>query len=183
MIYFLVYIEFFKIGLFAVGGGLATIPFLYELAARSGWFPAEKIPEMLALSQLIPGALGINMGSEAGFSAAGAAGAVIAPLGMISPQIAVILIVYKVLDTYKQSRITHTVFLGLKPAACGLLAAAGFLVCRSQFFYVAASSIAEAVRLRECILFLIIVSAIFIFKKHPAVYIAAAAAAGIVLKL
>ncbi|MDR0539742.1 MAG: chromate transporter [Spirochaetaceae bacterium] len=182
MIKFLIYIEFFKTGLFAVGGGLATLPFLYDIAERRGWFAAEQIPDLLAVAQLIPGAIGINLGAYAA-AFAHPAGLVLAPLGMATPQIITILLVSKILGKYKESCTAQAVFAGLKPAACGLLAAAGFLVCRKALFNIDARSVLQFFRPRECAIFIIILAAVMTLKKHPAFYIALAAAAGIALKL
>ncbi|MDR0551011.1 MAG: chromate transporter [Spirochaetaceae bacterium] len=182
MIYLLIYIEFFKTGLFAVGGGLATLPFLYEMAVRRAWFPPERLGDLLAVAQLLPGAIGINLGAYAA-SFASPAGPVFAPLGLITPQIITILLVSKALDKYKDSPVTDAVFAALKPAACGLLAAAGFLVCRGALFNMEAAGLLAAVRMRECAIFVVILAAVVLLKKHPALYIGLAALTGIALKL
>ena len=69
--------EFFKTGLFAVGGGLATLPFLYEMGEKTGWFAAEDVLNLLAVSESTPGAIGINMSTYVGFLTAGVPGAII----------------------------------------------------------------------------------------------------------
>lgn len=59
--------EFCKTGLFAVGGGLATLPFLYEMAEKTGWFTNQDILNLVAISESTPGAIGINMSTYVGF--------------------------------------------------------------------------------------------------------------------
>lgn len=72
--------EFFKIGLFSVGGGLATLPFLYRLADKYPWFSAKQIPDMIAVSESTPGPLGINMATYTAFSTAALSEALRRPL-------------------------------------------------------------------------------------------------------
>ena len=74
MTYLILFLEFFKIGLFAVGGGLATLPFLSELAGKYPWFDESMLGNMIAVSQSTPGPIGINMATYAGFNAGGVLG-------------------------------------------------------------------------------------------------------------
>ena len=94
----ILFLEFFKIGLFSVGGGLATLPFLYDLADKYPWLSASQIPDMIAISESTPGPLGVNMATYAGFHCAGPLGSVIATAGLVTPSVIVIIIVYKFLD-------------------------------------------------------------------------------------
>ncbi|MDR2602518.1 MAG: chromate transporter [Spirochaetaceae bacterium] len=184
VIYAVLYFEFFKIGLFAIGGGLAAIPFLYEAASRYSWISAEKIPEMLAVAQIFPGAIGVNLCSYAA-SYAAPLGVIMAPLGLISPQIAVIALISKALDKYQKTNLLQAVFTAVKPAAAGLLAAAAFFLCRGALLNPAryGAALSEIFKIKECIVFLVILFLIFTLKKHPALYIALGAACGIALKL
>jgi chromate transporter len=183
MILLLLFGEFFKIGLFSVGGGLATLPFLYRLADRYDWLSYETIADMIAISESTPGAIGVNMATYAGFQAAGIPGAVIATLGLVSPSVAVILIVARILTAFKESPLVAAVFGGLRPAAAGLIAAAGFGVIRLSLYNGAAPAWYGLVRWREGILFLLLFLLIYRFKKHPVLYIAAAGIAGLALGL
>ncbi|MDR3160477.1 MAG: chromate transporter, partial [Spirochaetaceae bacterium] len=181
MILLLLFGEFFKIGLFSVGGGLATLPFLYRLADRYDWLTYETIADMVAISESTPGAIGVNMATYAGFQAAGITGAVIATLGLVAPSIVVILIVARILTAFKESPLVAAAFGGLRPAATGLIAAAGFGVIRLSLYNGAAAAWYGLVRWREGLLFLLLFLLIYRFKKHPVIYIAAAGAAGLVL--
>ena len=84
--------EFFKTGLFAVGGGLATLPFLSRMGEIYGWFTKEELANMIAVSESTPGPIGVNMATYVGFSTAGVPGAVVATLGLITPSVIIILI-------------------------------------------------------------------------------------------
>ena len=92
MIYLKLFCEFFKTGLFAVGGGLATLPFLSDMADRTGWFTQAQLADMLAVSESTPGPVGVNMATYVGFETAGVLGAVVATLGLVTPSVIVILI-------------------------------------------------------------------------------------------
>ena len=93
MIYLQLFWEFFKAGLFSVGGGLATLPFLYDISDRLGWFTHAQIADMLAISESTPGPIGVNMATYAGFTSAGIPGGVVATLGLVTPSVIVILII------------------------------------------------------------------------------------------
>ena len=128
MILIILFLEFFKVGLFSVGGGLATIPFLYELAAKYNWFDEKMLMDMIAVSQSTPGAIGVNMATFAGFRASGILGGIIATLGLVTPSIIVIIIVAHFLNKFKESRTVESIFYGLRPAVASLIAAAGYQV-------------------------------------------------------
>ena len=125
MTYLLLFYEFFKTGLFAVGGGMATLPFLYDMSARHpDWFSASQIADMVAVSESTPGPIGINMATYVGFTVGGVPGAVIATLGEVTPSIIVILIVAAMLKKFRDSRLVANAFYGLRPASTGLIGAA-----------------------------------------------------------
>ena len=120
--------EFAKVGLFAIGGGLATLPFLYDMADTIGWFTASDVANMIAVSESTPGALGINMATYAGYITAGVPGGIVATLGLISPSILVILIIARMLGKFKDSPLVQKGLYGLRPASVALVAAAGVSV-------------------------------------------------------
>ncbi|MBE6036096.1 MAG: chromate transporter [Clostridiales bacterium] len=126
MIYLILFWEFFQIGLFAVGGGLATLPFLSELGSRRGWFNENDLADMLAISESTPGPIGVNMATYVGYEQGGILGGLVATLGMVTPCLVIILFVAKFLQKYRESRIVNDLFYGLRPASLGLIAAAGF---------------------------------------------------------
>jgi chromate transporter len=174
---------FVQIGLFAVGGGLATLPFLFDLADRSDWLTREMVGNMFAVAQSLPGAIGVNTAAYTGFRYMGVSGALCAMLGLVCPSIIIIVIVARILTAFKENTMVKAVFNGLRPAATGLLAAAGFGAIKLSLYDGSALHRYEFLRRRECILFMVLFLAVYKFKKHPIIYIAAAGIAGAALGL
>ncbi|MCD7886797.1 MAG: chromate transporter [Clostridiales bacterium] len=186
------FLEFFRTGLFAVGGGLATIPFLTDIGQRTGWFTNTELANMIAISESTPGPMGVNMATYVGFETAGVPGAVIATLGLITPSIIVILIIAAFLKRFRDNKYVEAVFYGLRPASTGLIAAAGWrVVCISLLtltWSVAGETILVDMAVNwKCVL---VAVAVFIATRipkvknlHPIVWIALSAAAGVVFAL
>ena len=128
MILLRLFFEFAKTGLFAVGGGLATIPFLQDLGARTQWFGDADLTTMIAVSESTPGAMGVNMATYVGYTTAGIPGAVVATLGLVFPSIVVIIVIAGFLQKFRQSKTVDAVFYGLRPASTALIASAGLTV-------------------------------------------------------
>ena len=149
--------EFFKIGLFSVGGGMATLPFLYDMADRTGWFTYDQIADMLAVSESTPGPIGINMATYTGYVTAGVPGSVAATLGVITPGIIIVLLIVAVLDRFRKNKYVEAAFYGLRPASTGLIAAAGVLVAEIALFNVDADSIAGFFDVKALILAAVLV--------------------------
>ncbi|MDR3114287.1 MAG: chromate transporter [Treponema sp.] len=183
MILLWLFLEFFKIGVFSVGGGLATLPFLYRLADTYDWISPELIGNIQAVAQSLPGAIGVNMAAYTGFLCAGIPGAAVAVVSLVSPSIIVILIIARMLKAFKENQGVIRVFSGLRPAAGGLLCAAGFGSLKRSLYQEVAPVWYESLRWRECLLFLVLLVLILKCKKHPIIYIALAGAAGMVLGL
>lgn len=146
MIYLRLFFEFFKTGLFAVGGGMATIPFLYNMADATGWFTRMDVDNMIAVGESTPGPIGVNMATYVGYLTGGNAGglpfallgALVATLGLITPSIIVILIIASFLKSFRDNRYVDSAFYGLRPASTGLIAAAGLSVVVSNLFFTGA---------------------------------------------
>jgi chromate transporter len=179
--------EFFKTGLFAVGGGMATLPFLYDMSARTGWFTQARLADMIAVSESTPGPIGVNMATYVGFETAGIPGAVVATLGLICPSIIIIILIARVLKQFRESKTVDAVFYGLRPCSIALIAAAGLLVARVTFLNqdapAAGFNPAELLRWKELLLaavLLVLTRFVKPLKKlHPVVFIALSAAVGI----
>lgn len=133
MIYLRLFWEFMKIGLFAVGGGMATLPFLKELAERTGWYTQDLITDMIAISESTPGPIGINMATYVGYTVGGPLGSVLASVGIILPGIALVLIITAMLEKFRNNRYVEGAFYGLRPASVALITAAGLLVAKITF--------------------------------------------------
>nr|MCR4935345.1 chromate transporter [Oscillospiraceae bacterium] len=130
MILLSLYWEFFKTGLFAVGGGMATIPFLQEMGLRTGWFSPAALADMLAVSESTPGPIGINMATYVGYTVGGVPGGLVATLGEITPSVLIVLLIAAALRAFRNSRTVERAFYGMRPASLGLIAAAGLGVMR-----------------------------------------------------
>lgn len=133
MILIRLFLEFLKIGSFSVGGGMATLPFLYDMADKTGWCSHAQIADMLAVSESTPGPIGINMATYVGYSIAGIPGAAAATLGIIIPGILFVILVASLMKKYSSNRYVEGAFYGLRPASTGLIAAAGILVAQITF--------------------------------------------------
>ena len=188
MILLRLFFEFAKTGLFAVGGGLATIPFLQDLGARTGWFSAADLSTMVAVSESTPGAMGVNMATYVGFTIArlhgipGIIGAIVATLGLTFPSIVVIVIIAGFLQKFRQSKTVEAVFYGLRPASTALIASAGLTVAMTVLV-----TLGETISIHWPALILAVV--VFIAmrytplkKLHPILFIAFSAVVGVVLQ-
>ena len=121
MIYLQLFWEFFKTGLFAIGGGMATVPFLFDISAKTGWYTASELANMIAVSESTPGPIGINMATYVGFETAGILGGVIATLGVVTPSVIIIVLIAKLLTAFADRPVVKTLFKYLRPAVIGLL--------------------------------------------------------------
>ena len=181
--------EFCKIGLFSIGGGLATLPFLYRLADKYPWFSASQIPDMIAISESTPGPLGVNMATYTGFQHSGVIGGICATAGLIFPSVVIIIWVSKFLEKFRENPYVEYAFYGLRPAVLGLIAAAGFGVFIGALFHSAQlqelhlATLGSQFGIEEGILFVILLIATNRWKKHPIFYILLSAAVGIALAL
>jgi len=181
LIFLKLFYEFFKIGLFSVGGGMATIPFLYDLSSRYGWFTVSELTDMIAVAESTPGPIGVNMATYCGFHHAGIPGAVVATLGLVLPSLVIIMVIAMVLNKFRSSAV-DSVFYGLRPASVGLIAAAGFEVAKISLMNlgIETSNILNYFNFKSIILAVIIFFAMKKYKLHPLVYIALSAVVGVV---
>ena len=190
MIYLQLFIEFFFTGLFAVGGGMATIPFLEDISSRTGWFSYAQLADMVAVSESTPGPIGVNMASYVGYLTAGVPGSIIATLGLVTPSVIVILIVAAFLKAFRNSKYVDRIFYGIRPASTALIAAAGVSVLMLCIVDVSAfrlsGKIFDLVDPKAIILFAVIWVFTNLVKKtkkfHPLVFIAFSAVIGLVFK-
>lgn len=196
MVYLQLYWEFFKTGLFAVGGGLATLPFLYRMADATGWFTRSQLTDMIAVSESTPGPIGVNMATYVGYLTGmrdgpftAVFGAVIATLGLITPSIIIILIVARFLKALGSSKIVQGAFYGLRPTSTALIAAAGLGVAAIVFLNPAFSETKALSDLLDwkavALAAVLIILTRFLKptkKLHPIVFIAFSAVCGIVFR-
>ncbi len=179
--------EFAKTGLFSVGGGLATLPFLYEMSANHPtWFSAADVADMIAISESTPGAIGINMSTYAGFKTAGIPGGVLATIGLAIPSVVIILIIAKFLEKFRSNRLVEGAFYGLRPASIAMITVAGLNVAKVSLINLPLFQQTGAPGDLFLWKAIILGVAIFIAQKklkwHPFFFIAISAVVGIVLK-
>ena len=176
-------IEFFKTGLFAVGGGLATLPFLTQMQEKYGWFTAEELANMIAVGESTPGPIGVNMATYVGYSTYGVLGGLLATLSLVLPSLIVIMIIARAMDKYQKNPLVQNMFAFMRPAVAGLIAAAGFAVLKIALFKDAVLSFQSidwvAVALFAVMVFLTQWKKLK--KLHPIAFIALGAVIGIVL--
>lgn len=195
MLYLRLFFEFFKTGLFAVGGGMATIPFLYDMADATGWFTDTDLANMIAVGESTPGPIGVNMATYVGYVTGLAQngipgailGAVTATLGLITPSVIIILIIASFLKSFRDNRHVNSAFYGLRPASAGMIAAAGLSVAVTNLFFAGQGWTLSAINWKGWILaavLLVLTNWVKPVKKlHPIVFILASAVVGIVFKM
>ena len=187
-LYLRLFWEFFKTGLFAVGGGMATLPFMYDISDKTGWFTHSMLADMVAVSESTPGPIGVNMATYVGFVTGGIPGAVVATVGLVTPSVIVILLIARVLKAFRENQYVDAGFYGLRPCSIGLIAAAGVLVVKLALFntelYASTGAIADLFNFKALILAAVLLIATRYIKKlkglHPIVFILASAVIGIV---
>ena len=179
-------IQFFKAGLFSVGGGLATLPFLYEMSDRFGWFTSADIADMIAISECTPGGIGLNMATYAGYTTCGITGGVLATLSLAAPCVIVILIIARILDKFRNNPLVDRAFYGLRAASVAMISAAGINVMKTCILHPEALSagtgLAGFLDPKGVILAVLLYFGLKKFKWHPIVFLALSAVAGIVFQ-
>ena len=187
-LYLRLFWEFFKTGLFAVGGGMATLPFMYDISDKTGWFTHSMLADMVAVSESTPGPIGVNMATYVGFVTGGVPGAIIATVGLVTPSVIVILLIARVLKAFRENQYVDAGFYGLRPCSVGLIAAAGVLVVKLALFntelYASTGALPDLLNFKALILAAVLLAATRRIKKlkglHPIVFILASAVIGIV---
>ena len=206
MILLWLFLEFFKVGLCAFGGGLATIPFLEELSSSRGWFTLDQLADMIAIAESTPGAIGINMSTYVGYLVGygnfgdsvfmGFIGGIIATLGLIAPSIIIILIISQFLKKFRNAKVVNWAFYGLRAASFGLICNAAYSILKLSIINVDTFETIEKENFwpslgnalinffdYKCLILAVVMAfLIFKFKKHPILYIAIAAIIGIIFK-
>ena len=197
MTFLLLILEFFKTGAFAIGGGLATIPFLKEMSQKRDWFTEQELLDFIAISESTPGPIGINMATYAGFkaiaekygnSAIGILGAIIAPLSLVVPSVIAVLFVARFYEKVKTNEYVSAAFAGVRASTAGLICGAMGSTFVSMVWnkgiWEETKQIFASINKVEVIAFAVFTFLIFKFKKvHPVIFIAAGAVLGIVFEL
>ena len=144
IIYLKLFWEFFKAGLFAIGGGMATVPFLQEISRKTGWYTAGDLADMIAVSESTPGPIGVNMATYVGYTTvsrlfgpvAGILGGILSTVGLVMPSVIIILIVARFLETFRENRYVNAAMYGLRAASVALISSAGISIVLIAVFQV-----------------------------------------------
>ena len=184
MIYLILFYEFFKVGLFSIGGGMATVPFLMELADKYPWFTKQELANMIAISESTPGPIGINMATYAGYQAAGIPGALTATLSLVFPTMVIIILVAKFMSDFSENKYVRAAFYGIRPMIAALI---GYAVWQIAMISFADTTSGKAILRFPSILICAAVFALLQIKQlkklHPIIWIACGAVLGILFQL
>ena len=197
ILYLQLFWEFFKTGLFAIGGGMATVPFLQEISARTGWFSAADLADMIAVSESTPGPIGVNMATYVGYTtaqshygpAAGILGSIIATVGLVTPSVIIVLIIAKFLEKFRDNRYVNAAMYGLRAASVALISAAGISIVLISVFRISdIGDFRSAVIDYRCFLLAVLILVLTRWvpqtkKLHPVIFIAISALIGIVFHM
>lgn len=171
MIYLQLFLEFFHIGLFSFGGGYATLPFLYRITETHGWYSAKQLTDMIAISSITPGPVGVNVATFAGYTTSGILGALISTTSLILPSLIIVIGISKLLEQFKHNKYIKSVIYSIKPAGCGLLAAVGV----NMFF--------TNITLAGTAIFIVLFGLSLAKKRDPLFYLGISAVAGLLIHL
>ena len=185
MIYLQLIYEFFKIGLFAIGGGMATLPFLMDLAGKYDWYSVKELTNMVAISQSTPGPVGVNMATYAGYNAAGIPGAIVATLALVAPALIIIVVIARFLENFSENPSVQAAFYGIRPTVAALIAYAVWELMKVSMAVIEGDVITgiDALGLGVCLILFVIMQIKKLKKLHPLVWIAAGAVIGIIFGL
>ena len=184
MIYLQLFWEFLKVGLFTVGGGLASLPFLYDISDKTGWFSHAQLADMIAVSESTPGPIGINMATYVGFTSAGVLGSVLATLGFIVPSIVLVSIISRFLKKFRENKFVKGAFYGLRAVSVALVCSALVSVVKISVIniplFAETGSFFDLISIPGVLLAVLCYAVLKKWNPHPVVVLGISAAAGIV---
>lgn len=181
------FVTFFKIGLFTIGGGYAMIPLIQREVVSNGWLTQQQLVDFIAVSESTPGPFAINIATFVGMETSGVLGALMTTLGVIMPSFIIILVVAKYFLTFRENRFVQAALSGLRPTVIGLIAAAAVTIGFSTFL---TSSIdlrnlgaffANGIDYKAVILFVILFVISRLKKLSPILIILTAGGLGLIL--
>ena len=176
---FLLFFEFFKVGLFTFGGGYAALPFLYSMIDNYSWFTSEQLTQMIAISGITPGPIGLNMATFAGFQTIGIKGAIISSFALVVPMFIVTSFVFRLYKKFSESKCVKNVLYFLRPTSCALIASVGI-----KLFYnlVLVDKTLQHINYQALLVVGILYLMTFRCKRNPAIYIFVAGVIGVIVK-
>ncbi|WP_408955421.1 chromate transporter [Natroniella sp. ANB-PHB2] len=184
MIYLKLFIEFFKIGLFSIGGGLATLPFLQQLIEKYGWITSEQLLDMIAISESTPGPIGVNVATFVGYNTAGVLGGITATVGLATPSIIIITLIARYFIKFNEHPLVEGGLSTIRPAVVGLIAFVAFEVGKEELFNLSVDiqQFLDFINFKAFLLFIITFYLINKYEKHPVLYLVGAGIIGIIFK-
>lgn len=187
MIYLLLAYEFLKVGFFSVGGGYATLPFLYHISEIYGWYSAKELVDMLAVSSITPGPVGINVATFAGFKSAGILGSLVATTSIILPSFLLVILIYKLLNKFRENFFVQAILYSIKPAGCALIAAVGVRLFKSYILRGVSTfdihNITAFIDIKALFLLIALLIMSLKVKKNPLLYLGISAICGVLLHI
>ena len=169
MLYLNLFISFFKIGLFGFGGGYAILSLIQHDVEYYGWMTRQEFVDMVAISQMTPGPIGINAATYVGYTATGSVwGSALATFAIILPSLIIMLSLCRIYFKYKDNLYIRSILQGLRYVVIGLIAAAALLLCNNLTF----------IDYRSVIIFCMVMLATLLFKFHPILLICLSGVAG-----
>ena len=180
-------LEFFKTGLFTVGGGLAALPFLADISTRYGWYTQQQLTDFIAIAESTPGPIAINVATFAGYQVLGVPGAIIATFSLAMPSIIILTFISKFLSNFSENKTVKAAFNGIRPAVAGMIASALYSLMKVSLLLpgATASTFISFINIK-CVLIFAVIFALMRIKKlnnlHPIFWLACAAISGIVLQ-
>ena len=180
---FQLFITFCYVGLFTIGGGMATIPLLEEVCVSNHWTTIEEFYQMVAISESTPGPIGINIATYVGFTTQGVLGGIVASIGLITPPFIIMMVVIRLLNKFRKTPIVRALFVGLRAATVGLVLTSFLSIIEITLvdtsLYTTFDKFYQIFNWKACLIFVGIAFLYFKFKKHPLLYIGLGAIAGI----
>ena len=135
MILLQLFVSFFQVGLFTIGGGYAALPLIQQqIVDIHGWLTLKEFADVVTISQMTPGPIGINAATFVGTKVGGILGAVVATVGCVTPSIIIVLILAHIYIKYRDLSVIKGVLGGLRPATVALIASAGLSIIATSFF-------------------------------------------------
>lgn len=167
MTFLVLFYQFFYIGLFAVGGGFAIIPFLETLVNEAHWVSRDDLSNIIALAEMTPGAVGVNMATYTGFALAGIIGGLVATLGLVTPSLIIVGIITRLWQQVKAFPPAVSVFNAVKAAVIGLLGS----VFITLFLLIFQDQDVFIFDIRKAVLFAVTLGIVSYFKINAIIYI------------
>ena len=173
MIYLQLFITYFKIGLFGFGGGYAMLSLIQnEVVSKHSWLTLQEFTDIIAISQMTPGPIGINSATYIGYTITNSVwGSVVATSAVCLPSFIIVLLIVHAYKKFRSNKYVDDVFKGIRPATAGLIAAAALLLMNRENF----------IDYKSIIIFVVAFGATMFLKLHPVLMIILAAITGLII--